>query len=137
MFADIDESFNIDPADIERKITPQTKLIMAVHLQGNPAAMDRILEVAKSHRIRVLEDCAQALGASYKGRPVGSLGDIGIYSMQINKTITSGEGGALLTSDPALFERASRFHDLGMLRPPHEKMLGRSQVDGFPGGQFR
>ena len=71
VFAEIDESFNIDPADIERKITPQTKLIMAVHLQGNPAAMDRVLEIAKRHRIRVLEDCAQAMGASYKGRPVG------------------------------------------------------------------
>src|SRR5436189_1180927 len=75
VFAEIDESFNIDPADIERKITPQTKLVMAVHLQGNPAAMDRILEVAKHHRIRVLEDCAQAMGASYRGRRVGSLGD--------------------------------------------------------------
>src|SRR5579859_6803789 len=116
VFAEIDESFNIDPADIERKITPQTKLIMAVHLQGNPAAMDRVLEIAKRHRIRVLEDCAQSLGASYKGRPVGSLGDIGIYSMQINKTITSGEGGAVVTNDPVMFERASRYHDLGSLR---------------------
>jgi 8-amino-3,8-dideoxy-alpha-D-manno-octulosonate transaminase len=137
VFAEIDESFNIAPADIERRITPQTKLIMAVHLQGNPAAMDRILEVAKRHRIRVLEDCAQAMGASYKGRPVGSLGDIGIYSMQINKTITSGEGGAVITNDPVLFERASRYHDLGALRPLHEHQAGGPKVEPFAGSQFR
>jgi 8-amino-3,8-dideoxy-alpha-D-manno-octulosonate transaminase len=115
----------------------ETKLIMAVHLQGNPAAMDRILEVAKRHRIRVLEDCAQAMGASYKGRPVGSLGDIGIYSMQINKTITSGEGGAVVTNDPVLFERASRYHDLGALRPLHEHQVGGPKVEAFAGSQFR
>jgi dTDP-4-amino-4,6-dideoxygalactose transaminase len=137
VFAEIDESFNIDPADIERRITPQTKLIMAVHLQGNAAAMDRILEVAKRHRIRVLEDCAQAMGASYKGRPVGSLGDIGIYSMQINKTITSGEGGAVVTNDPVMFERASRCHDLGALRPLHEHDLGGAKIESIAGSQFR
>ena len=137
VFAEIDESFNIDPNDIESKITPQTKLIMAVHLQGAPADMDRILEVAKRHQIRVLEDCAQSVGASYKGRPVGSLGDIGIYSLQINKTITAGEGGAVATNDPLLFERASRYHDLGSLRPLHEKVVGGAKVDMFAGGQFR
>ncbi|MCU1274437.1 MAG: Glutamate--UDP-2-acetamido-2-deoxy-D-ribohex-3-uluronic acid aminotransferase cofactor [Bryobacterales bacterium] len=137
VFADIDESFNIDPADAERKITPQTKVIMAAHLQGNPAAMDGVLEIAKRHRLRVLEDCAQSVGASYKGRPVGSLGDIGIYSMQINKTITSGEGGALVTNDPALFERASRYHDLGGFRPLHEHLAGGAKLDWFAGNQFR
>jgi dTDP-4-amino-4,6-dideoxygalactose transaminase len=137
VFAEIDESFNIDPNDIESKITPQTKLIMAVHLQGNPADMDRILEIARRRNIRVLEDCAQSVGASYKGRPVGSLADIGIYSLQINKTITSGEGGAVVTNDPLLFERASRYHDLGSLRPLHEKVAGGAKSDTFAGSQFR
>lgn len=137
VFAEIDESFNIDPADIERKITPQTKLIMAVHLQGNPADMDRVLEIARRRGIRVLEDCAQSVGASYKGHPVGSMADIGIYSMQINKTITSGEGGAVVTNDPMLFERASRYHDLGSLRPLHERVAGGAKVDAFAGSQFR
>src|SRR6266849_4751361 len=137
VFAEIDESFNIDPSDLESKITPQTKLIMAVHLQGNPADMDRILDIAKRHNIRALEDCAQSVGASYKGRPVGSLGDIGIYSLQINKTITSGEGGAVVTNDPLLFERASRYHDLGNLRPLHEKVVGGAKSDAFSGSQFR
>ena len=137
VFAEIDESFNIDPNDFESKITPQTRLVMAVHLQGNPADMNRILDIAKRHHIRVLEDCAQSVGASYKGRPVGSLGDIGIYSLQINKTITSGEGGAVVTNDPLLFERASRYHDLGNLRPLHEKVAGGAKGDTFSGSQFR
>lgn len=137
VFAEIDESFNLDPADVEKKITPQTKVVMAVHLQGNPCDMTRILALARQHRLRVLEDCAQSLGASYRGRPVGSLGDIGIYSMQIYKTITAGEGGAVVTNDPILFERATRFHDLGMLRSPHQQWLGKAQLEGFAGSQFR
>jgi 8-amino-3,8-dideoxy-alpha-D-manno-octulosonate transaminase len=137
VFAEIDESFDIDPNDIERHITPRTKVIMAVHLQGNPADMDRILPIARKHGIKVLEDCAQSVGASYKGRPLGSMGDIGIYSLQLNKTISAGEGGAVVTNDPVLFERASRFHDLGTLRPPHEQVAGKSKVDTFIGSQFR
>jgi 8-amino-3,8-dideoxy-alpha-D-manno-octulosonate transaminase len=112
VFAEIDESFNIDANDIEHRITPQTKVIMAVHLQGNPAEMDPILALARKHRVKVLEDCSQSVGASYKGRPLGSLGDIGIYSLQQSKTITAGEGGAVVTNDPYLFERAYRFHDV-------------------------
>jgi len=137
VFADIDESFNIDPADIEKKINAQTKVIMAVHLQGNSCDMERILVIARNHRVRVLEDCAQSVGASYRGRPLGSLGDIGIYSLQLNKTITAGEGGAVITNDPLLFERASRFHDLGGLRRPHQQTIGRPPGDWFVGSNFR
>lgn len=135
--AEIDESFNLDPSDIEHRITPQTKVIMAVHLQGNPCDMDRILAIARKHRLRVLEDCAQSVGASYKGRPLGSMGDIGIYSLQLNKTITAGEGGAVVTSDPVLFERAARFHDMGGLRPPHQKVVGKEQLGWFIGTNYR
>ena len=116
VFAEIDESFNIDPNDIERHITPQTRVIMAVHLQGNPADMDPILAIARKHNLKVLEDCSQSVGASYKGRPLGSMGDIAIYSLQQSKTITAGEGGAVVTSDPYLFERAIRFHDVTVRR---------------------
>jgi 8-amino-3,8-dideoxy-alpha-D-manno-octulosonate transaminase len=137
VFAEIDESFNIHAEDIESKITAHTKLIMAVHLQGNPCDMDRILAIARKHGIRVLEDCAQSVGASYKGRPLGSWGDIGIFSLQLNKTITAGEGGAVVTNDPVLFERATRFHDLGGLRPPHQKVVGQAKLDWFIGSQFR
>jgi 8-amino-3,8-dideoxy-alpha-D-manno-octulosonate transaminase len=137
VFAEIDESFNIDPDDLESKLTPQTRAIMAVHLQGNPCDMDRILSIARKHKCRVIEDCAQSVGASYKGRPLGSMADISIYSLQLNKTITSGEGGAVVTNDPVLFERASRFHDLGSLRVPHEKVTGGRRLDSFPGTNFR
>lgn len=137
VFAEIDESFNIDPADLESRINPRTKLIMAVHLQGCPADMDRILPIARRHNVKVLEDCAQSAGASYKGKPAGSIGDIGIYSLQINKTITAGEGGAVVTNDPVTFERAVRFHDLGGLRDLHQKQLGGAKLDWFVGCNFR
>ncbi|MCX6636196.1 MAG: DegT/DnrJ/EryC1/StrS family aminotransferase [Acidobacteria bacterium] len=137
VFAEIDESFNIDPGDIEHRITPATKLIMAVHLQGNPADLGRILPLARKRGIRVLEDCAQSVGGSYKGRPLGSLGDIGIYSLQLNKTITAGEGGAVATSDPVLFERASRFHDVGGFRGPHEAVVGKPKLGPFVGCNLR
>lgn len=137
VIAEIDETFNIDPNDIERHITPETKAIMAVHLQGNPCHIDRVLAIARKHKLRVIEDCAQSVGASFEGRPLGSFGDIGIYSLQQNKTITSGEGGAVVTSDPVLFERASRFHDMGGLRAPHVEAVGKEQLDWFIGGNFR
>ncbi|MCW5979906.1 MAG: DegT/DnrJ/EryC1/StrS family aminotransferase [Bryobacteraceae bacterium] len=137
VFAEIDESFNLDPADFERKITPQTRLVMAVHLQGVPAEMDPILEIARKHKIKVLEDCAQTVGGSYKGKPLGSLGDIGIYSHQVNKTISSGEGGSVVTNDPVLFERACRFHDSGSMRPLHQDRIGQASVEPFAGVNFR
>jgi 8-amino-3,8-dideoxy-alpha-D-manno-octulosonate transaminase len=137
VFAESDTSFNVDPADLESKITPQTKAIMVVHTMGNPADMDAITAIARPRGIKVLEDCAQSLGASYRGKPLGSIGDIGIYSFQIAKTISSGEGGAVVTSDPLLFERAARYHDLGLLRPPHQAILGRGQLEGMIGNQYR
>lgn len=137
VFAEIDESFNLDPASLESLITPQTKAILVAHLQGSPADMDRVLAIARKHKLRVVEDCAQSVGADYKGRPIGSLGDINIFSLQIAKSITSGEGGAVTTNDPVLFERASRFHDLGGLRPLHEKVAGGHRLDFFPGSNFR
>ena len=137
VFAEVDKSLNIDPDDIEHQITPHTKAIMPVHLEGCPCDMDRILPIARKHGIKVLEDCAQSLGATYKGRAVGSMGDVGIYSFHYCKTVTSGEGGALVTDDPIVYERACRFHDLGPLRPTLEKRLGGSKVAGFAGAQFR
>lgn len=135
--AEIDDTFNIDPDGIEPLITPQTKAIMAVHLQGNPCHLDRVLAIAKKHKLRVIEDCAQSVGASYNGRPVGSQGDIGIYSLQLNKSITAGEGGAVVTNDPLLFERASRFHDLGGYRAPHSQQTGEARLPWFFGANFR
>jgi 8-amino-3,8-dideoxy-alpha-D-manno-octulosonate transaminase len=137
VFAEIDESFNLDPADIEARITPQTRAIIAVHLQGNPANLDPILAVARKHKLRVIEDCSQAVGASYKGRRLGSIGDIGTYSHQESKTITSGEGGTLVSSNAELFERAVRFHDVGNIFAPHRDMLGDVRLAPFVGTNFR
>ena len=137
VFAEIDESFNIDPNDIEHRITPHTKVIVAVHLQGNPADLDRIVPIARKHNLKLLEDSAQAVGASYKGKPTGCIGDIAIYSHQETKTITSGEGGTVVTSDPLLFERALRFHDVGAVREPHQAMLGKTQLSPFVATNLR
>ena len=138
VFAEIDDSMDLDPTDIERHITPNTKVIMAVHILGAPADMDPILTIARKHKLKVLEDCAQSVGVTYKGRPVGSMGDCAIYSFQINKTISAGEGGAVVTSDPYVFERAARFHDVGTLRDGHAQVLGQApRMSRFSGGQYR
>ncbi|MFZ5829106.1 MAG: DegT/DnrJ/EryC1/StrS family aminotransferase [Planctomycetota bacterium] len=137
VFAEIDDSFNIDPADIEAKITPRTKAIIAVHLQGTPADLDPILEIARRRNIRVLEDCAQCLGGRYRGKYVGAIGDIGINSFQLNKSITAGEGGAVVSSDPEIFERALRFHDVGNIRPPYREDFGGGLLAGFAACNFR
>lgn len=138
VFAEVDDSMNLDPTDIEHRITPRTKVIMAVHILGEPADMDPILAVARKHRLKVLEDCAQSAGVLYKGRPVGSMGDCAIFSFQVNKTISAGEGGAVVMNDPYVFERAARFHDVGMLRSGHATVLGQApRMKQFSGGQFR
>ncbi len=137
VFAEVDDSFNIDPTDIEARITPRTKAIIACHLQGCPADLDPILAVARKHKIRVLEDCAQCAGGKYKGKYVGTIGDIGINSFQLSKTITAGEGGAVTTNDAKLFERALRFHDVGSLRAPYTEALGGGLLAAFAACNFR
>jgi 8-amino-3,8-dideoxy-alpha-D-manno-octulosonate transaminase len=137
VFAEIDESFAIDPGDIEARITPRTKAIVPSHLQGGVADMDAIIDIAKRHKLLVVEDCAQCAGGRYKGKHVGSVADMGINSFQLSKTITSGEGGAVVTSNPKLFERALRFHDVGTIRPPYAEALGGGLLAGFAACNFR
>jgi len=137
VFAEIDGSLAIDPEDIEARITPRTKAIVPSHLQGGVADMDRIMAIARKHNLRVLEDCAQCVGGRYKGKYVGSIGDMGINSFQLSKTITSGEGGAVVTNDAKLFERAMRFHDVGSLRPPYTQQLGNGLLAAFAACNFR
>ena len=102
VFADVDpRTINMDPADVARKITPKTKMIVPVHIGGYPVDLDPILELAKKHNIVVLEDAAHAFGAMYKGRMIGTIGDFGAFSMHEVKNITSfGEGGFLCSSIP-------------------------------------
>ena len=132
VFAEIDETFTMDPEDLKRKITPQTKVIMPSHLSGTVANMDKIMAIAREHRVKVLEDTAEAIGAKYKGKRTGTIGDIGIVSFQSAKMMTSGEGGAVVTNDPLLYERAIRFHDLGEVRPFFHHVLGHNP-DKFAG----
>ncbi|NLD44644.1 MAG: DegT/DnrJ/EryC1/StrS family aminotransferase [Chloroflexi bacterium] len=96
----------IDPADIRRKITPRTKAIVAVHLWGWVCDMDAIMEISRETGIAVVEDCSHAHGATYKGRPVGSIGRVGAWSLQGSKPVSAGEGGVVATSDPEVFDRA-------------------------------
>ena len=137
VFADIDRTLNIDPKDFERKITPRTKAVIAVHLLGGPCDMDPIMEIARKHGVAVLEDAAQCVGGSYHGKKLGSIGDVGIYSFQINKTMTSGEGGAVVTSDPLIYERAARFHDMGTIRGLFIDRTGSRRAQTFAGENFR
>lgn len=137
VFAEIDESFDIDPEDVAKRITPRTKAIIACHLQGTPCDLEPLLALARARGVRLVEDCAQAVGARYRGKPVGSFGDIAIFSFQVNKTITAGEGGAVVTNDPELFERALRFHDVGTLRDPYRSLLGGGVLGRFVSANFR
>ena len=137
VFADIDDTLNIDPKDFQRRLTPRTKAVIAVHLLGGPCDMDPIMEIARKHGIAVLEDCAQCVGGSHQGKKLGSIGDVGIYSFQINKMITSGEGGAVVTSDPVVYERAARFHDMGTIRQVFLDRSGPSRMQTFAGENFR
>ncbi|MBE6696095.1 MAG: DegT/DnrJ/EryC1/StrS family aminotransferase [Ruminococcaceae bacterium] len=116
VFADVDpRTINMDPADVARKITPKTKMIVPVHIGGYPVDLDPIIELAKKHDIVVLEDAAHAFGAMYKGKMVGTIGDFGAFSMHEVKNITSfGEGGILCTSIPGYTPHMKRARFLGL-----------------------
>jgi perosamine synthetase len=106
VFADIDpDSFCLDPKSIEQKITPRTKAILIVHIFGHPADMDAIMFLAKKHNLKVIEDCAQAPMGRYKGKYVGTIGDIGVFSLNYHKHIHTGEGGIVVTNDASLAEK--------------------------------
>lgn len=107
-------TWTLDPAEVERLITPRTKAIMPVHLYGHPCHMDELMAIAKKHGLFVIEDCAEALGALYKGKSVGSFGDAATFSFFGNKTITTGEGGMILFRDAAVAEKAIVLRDHGM-----------------------
>lgn len=113
VLAEVDRTFNLDPSDIESRITPRTKAIMAVHMMGNPARLDEIKAIADKRGLVLIEDCCQAFGATYHGRPVGSFGKTGTFSFNVYKTITSGDGGMVVTDDEAIYQRCFAFHDQG------------------------
>ncbi|MEK6809743.1 MAG: DegT/DnrJ/EryC1/StrS family aminotransferase [Nanoarchaeota archaeon] len=113
VITEIDRSLNMDPVDLRNKITSKTKVIIPVHMGGVAAKMDEIMLIAKRHNLKVLEDSCQAFGAVYNGKPVGTIGDMGIYSFDGGKIITTGEGGAIVTNDEKLFRGAREYCDHG------------------------
>ncbi|QYM77531.1 aminotransferase class V-fold PLP-dependent enzyme [Horticoccus luteus] len=136
VLAEIDETLNLAPQEIVRLATPRTRAVIVVHYQGVAAAMEPIMQEAHRRGIYVIEDCAQSAGVTYRGRRVGSWGDIGTFSFQNNKVMTAGEGGLLVMRDHRLYERAVRQHDLGSYRPYHAA-IAPAQEPAFAGGQYR
>ncbi len=128
VFVDIrPDTLNLDPDLVAVAVTPRTKAIFAVHYAGYPAEMDRLAEIARAHGLFLVEDAAQALGSTYKGRPAGSLGDMAAFSFHETKNIISGEGGALTVNHPELMARAEIIREKGTNR----SQFFRGQVDKY------
>jgi 8-amino-3,8-dideoxy-alpha-D-manno-octulosonate transaminase len=138
VFAEVDASLTLDPEDFEAKISPRTRAVIPVHLGNVPCRMDEIMAVARRHGIAVIEDVAQAAGASYKGRRLGSIGDLGAFSLQLEKNITSGEGGIVTTNSYELFDRVTRFQDQGgQFRIQSGEVRETTEGEAFVGENLR
>lgn len=135
IFADIDDTYTLDPKDVEAKITPRTRAIIAVHLFGNPCDMTALRAIAKRHKIFLIEDCAQAHFAQFQGQIVGTMGDINGYSFG-GKHLSAGMGGAVLTNDPVLWERAILFGDAALPRA-NGPYAGRPYANYFLAPNYR
>ncbi len=132
VFAEIDDTLCMDPNDLEKRITPRTKAIIPVHMCGSHANIREIVSVADKHGIPVLEDTAQSCGGRFNGKAVGSFGKIGIFSFDAVKTITTGEGGMLITDDKELHRKASEYHDHGHDHNPNvSRGLEKRNFIGF------
>src|SRR5262245_10753211 len=127
VLAEVDDSFNLDPADVEARITPRTRAILVVHMLGAPARLDEIRDIADRHGLFLVEDCAQAFGASCQGQGVGGIGHTGVYSFNEYKTITCGDGGMIVTDDEDLYNRLFAIHDQG-----HAPLRGGSKYAERP-----
>ena len=115
VFCDVEEdTLNIDVEDMERKITPTTRAIVVTHYGGQACDMDPILDLARAHGLTVIEDAAHGCGGEYKGRKLGSLGDIGCFSFQATKNMTTGDGGMMVTNDDAIAERVRKLRWCGI-----------------------
>ena len=134
--AEVDESLMLDPVDVENKINERTKAIIPVHMQGLPCHMGNLMEVAKKHNLKVLEDACQCAGGSFDGKKVGTIGDAGAFSFNYFKIISAGEGGAMLTDSKEIFEKALIYHDSSAVAYFGDQMQGFSE-EPFCGSEFR
>jgi 8-amino-3,8-dideoxy-alpha-D-manno-octulosonate transaminase len=123
VLADIDDTFGLDPASVAAKITPRTAGVIVVHMSGAPVDVVAIAKIARERKIFLLEDCAQCAGGSIDGKKVGTFGDMAIFSFQMNKNMTSGEGGCVVTNDEHLFNRAVASHDTGYARDANGRAM--------------
>ena len=123
VIADIDDTFCLDPADVERRITDRTTGIILVHMSGAPGDVRAIQALARRRGLFLLEDCAQCAGGSVGGQKAGTFGDMGVFSFQMNKNMTAGEGGCVVTGDPRLYSRAFACHDLGYARDENGRLV--------------
>jgi 8-amino-3,8-dideoxy-alpha-D-manno-octulosonate transaminase len=123
VLADIDETFCLNPAQVEKCITPKTRGIVMIHMSGAPGDVKAIQKIARDHQLFLLEDCAQCNGGSIKGQKVGTFGDMGIFSFQMNKNMTAGEGGCVVTNNSRLYHRAFACHDLGYARDENGRLI--------------
>lgn len=126
VLAEVDESLTLDPDDVRARITSRTKAIMPVHMLGAPADMDALGAIAAEHGLWLIEDCAQAAGGSHRGRRLGTIGDVGTFSLNHYKVITALDGGFLLTKDARTFQRAYTFHDQGWF--PYREDAGEGDL---------
>lgn len=113
VLTEINQTLNMDPKDLESKITKKTRAVVVVHMLGAPAQMDEIMSIAKKHKLPVIEDTAQALGGEYRGKKLGTLGTLGTFSFDFGKALTTGEGGMVVTKSEALYLRARAYADHG------------------------
>ncbi|MDA9256715.1 DegT/DnrJ/EryC1/StrS family aminotransferase, partial [Pseudomonadales bacterium] len=134
VFADVNPSnYTIDPEDVVRRITPQTAAIVAVHLYGHPCDMRALLKICREHDLKLIEDCAQAHGATYQGKKVGAIGDVGTFSFYPGKNLGAyGDGGAITTNDEALAQKCRRIANHGRISKYDHLFEGRnSRLDGL------
>ncbi|OBX23395.1 MULTISPECIES: DegT/DnrJ/EryC1/StrS family aminotransferase [Bizionia] len=134
VLVDIDDTLTLDPKAVEAAITPKTKAIMPVHMCGSMADLNALQAICKKHNLLLIEDACQAIGGSYNGKPLGSIGDVGCFSFDFVKTITCGEGGAVITNDETYFKHADHYTDHGH---DHEGMDRGAETHPFLGYNFR
>lgn len=136
VIAEVDETLTLSPADVEKKITPHTRAIIPVHIQGFPCNMDALCEIAKRHGLFIVEDACQADGGSYKGKRLGTVGDAGAYSFNYFKVVSCGEGGAMVTDNREVFERALIYQDSSAVAFFGDQMSDFA-TEGFCGSEYR
>ena len=137
VICEVDESLTLEPDDFEKKINKNTKAVIAVHMRGVPCNMERITDICKKRRIKLIEDVAQACGGSYKGKKLGTFGDVGCFSFQYHKIITAGEGGMCLTDNQRLYDRLMAYHDTAACWRPDRFGMPRYEGEVFCGVNFR